>query len=81
MREREREREREEREKREKREKRENGIKGFPKVIHVVGQEWLQSMDSWKNLNPEYAVEFFDDERCLAFIQEHSLNLNLPTCT
>jgi len=60
-----------EREKREKGEKGENGIKGIPKVIHVVGQEWLQNMDSWKNLNPEYAVEFYDDERCLAFMQEH----------
>ena len=45
--------------------------KRIPKVIHVVGLQWLQEMDSWKILNPEYIVEFYNDDRCLKFIQEN----------
>jgi hypothetical protein len=43
----------------------------IPKFIHVVGKHWLHEMESWKTLNPEYIVEFYDDDRCLNFIQEY----------
>ena len=42
--------------------------KRTPTVIPVVGCKWLQEMDSWKILNPEYNVEFYNDGRCLNFI-------------
>jgi hypothetical protein len=45
--------------------------KMIQKVVHVVGRQWLQEMDSWKHLNPEYNVEFYNDDRCLKFIQEY----------
>jgi mannosyltransferase OCH1-like enzyme len=43
----------------------------IPKVIHVVGGQWQQESDSWKTLNPEYTLEFYDDDRCIAFIRQH----------
>ena len=43
----------------------------IPKVIHVVGRQWQQESDSWKTLNPEYTLEFYDDDRCIAFIRQH----------
>ena len=45
--------------------------KCIPKVIPGVGCQWLQEMGSWKILNPEYNVEFCNDDRCLKFIQEN----------
>ena len=43
----------------------------IPKIIHVIGTEWLQEMNSWAEHNPEYSVEFYNDARCNEFIREH----------
>ena len=43
----------------------------IPKIIHVIGTEWLQEMNSWAEHNPDYSVEFYNDARCHEFIREH----------
>jgi mannosyltransferase OCH1-like enzyme len=48
----------------------------IPKVIHVVGRQWQQESDSWKTLNPEYTLEFYDDDRCISLFDNTILNMN-----
>lgn len=43
----------------------------IPKIIHVIGREWLMEMNSWSEHNPEYTIEFYNDARCNEFIQEY----------
>jgi hypothetical protein len=43
----------------------------IPKIIHVIGTQWLQEMNSWSEYNPEYIIEFYNDDRCNEFIQTH----------
>jgi len=43
----------------------------IPKIIHVIGTEWLREMNSWAEHNPDYSVEFYNDARCHEFIREH----------
>jgi len=43
----------------------------IPKIIHVIGTEWLREMNSWAEHNPDYYVEFYNDARCHEFIREH----------
>eukprot|EP00579_Thalassiosira_antarctica_P026448 CAMPEP_0202027378 /NCGR_PEP_ID=MMETSP0905-20130828/61323_1 /ASSEMBLY_ACC=CAM_ASM_000554 /TAXON_ID=420261 /ORGANISM="Thalassiosira antarctica, Strain CCMP982" /LENGTH=291 /DNA_ID=CAMNT_0048590861 /DNA_START=150 /DNA_END=1022 /DNA_ORIENTATION=+ len=47
------------------------GENEIPKVIHIVGRKWLTENDSWKKLNPEYNVEFYNDQRCLELVKEY----------
>jgi mannosyltransferase OCH1-like enzyme len=43
----------------------------IPKIIHVIGTQWLQEMNSWSEYNPEYIIEFYNDDRCNEFIQTY----------
>ena len=46
----------------------------FNKIIHITykNTDSLQNIrDQWYDLNPEYHVELYDDNRCINFLQSH----------
>jgi hypothetical protein len=45
----------------------------FPKIIHLVHKNYellKKSSEQWKDLNPEYSIELYDDERCRQILIE-----------
>lgn len=45
-----------------------------PKTIHLIHKKYElleKSANCWRVLNPEYAVELYDDDRCMQILLEH----------
>ena len=47
----------------------------FEKVIHIVHKQiddsLLKVKKQWEDLNPEYRIEVYDDEKCIQIIRQH----------
>jgi hypothetical protein len=52
----------------------------FPKIIHLIHKNYElleKSHKQWKDLNPEYTIELYDDERCKSILLENFGQLHL----